>query len=179
MNRRTLLYGGGIAAGLAGIGAGWWRTQKHQGVLSVAAGSATNDSINSFWNLSFDTPDGKTLAMSGFSGKPLLLNFWATWCPPCVEELPVLDAFYQDSKSKGWQVFGLAVDQPSAVRKWLQAKPLSYAVGMAGFNGTELSKSLGNSAGGLPFSVVFNASGQLVQSKTGKVTTEELQRWRG
>jgi len=56
---------------------------------------------------------------------------------------------------------------------------LSYAVGMAGFNGTELSKSLGNSAGGLPFSVVFNASGQLVQSKTGKVTTEELQRWRG
>ena len=179
MDRRTLLYGGGVAAGLAGIGASWWRTQKHQSALSVTADSAKIESINSFWNLSFDTPDGKTLAMSGFSGKPLLLNFWATWCPPCVEELPILDAFYQNNKSKDWQVLGLAVDQPSAVRKWLQAKPLSYAVGMAGFNGTELSKFLGNSAGSLPFSVVFNASGHLVQSKTGKVTTEDLKIWRG
>ena len=178
MNRRTLIYGG-VAAGLAGIGAGWWRTHTHQNAPFVTADSVNNDAINSFWNLSFDTPDGKTLAMSGFSGKPLLLNFWATWCPPCVEELPVLDAFYQDNKSKDWQVLGLAVDQPSAVRKWLQAKPLNYAVGMAGFSGTELSKSLGNSAGSLPFSVVFNASGQLMQSKTGKVTTEDLQRWRG
>ena len=123
MNRRTLLYGGGVAAGLAGIGAGWWRNQRDHSAPSVAADPAKSDAINSFWSLSFDTPDGKSLAMSGFSGKPLLLNFWATWCPPCVEELPVLDAFYQNNKSKDWQVFGLAVDQPSAVRNGCKPSP--------------------------------------------------------
>lgn len=178
MNRRTLLYSG-VVAGLAGIGAGWWRKQNHESLPSVVTSPANNDALNSFWNLSFDTPDGESFAMSRFMGKPLLLNFWATWCPPCVEELPLLNAFYQDNKSKNWQVLGLAVDQPSAVRKWLQAKPLSYAVGMAGLSGTELSKSLGNLAGGLPFSAVFDASGHLLQSKTGKVSADDLKRWLG
>ena len=115
--------------------------------------------------------------MSSFRGKPLLVNFWATWCPPCIEELPLLDSFYQANKSNGWQLLGLAVDQPSAVRKWLQAKPLSFPVGMAGFGGTEVSKSFGNLSGGLPFSVVLGASGQLLHRKSGKVTPEELALW--
>ena len=88
-----------------------------------------------------------------------------------------MDSFYQVNKTKNWQVLGLAVDQPSAVRKWLQAKPLSFPVGMAGFGGTELSKSFGNLSGGLPFSVVLGASGQVLHRKTGKVTTEELVLW--
>lgn len=127
--------------------------------------------------MSFDAPDGQPQAMRSFRGKPLLLNFWATWCPPCVEELPLLDAFYQEQKANGWQVLGLAVDQPSAVRKWLQAKPLSFAVGMAGLGGTELSKSMGNLSGGLPFTVVFGASGALLHRKTGKVSKDDLAQW--
>ena len=127
--------------------------------------------------MSFDTPDGKPQAMSSFRGKPLLLNFWATWCPPCVEELPLLDAFYQAQKAKGWQVLGLAVDQPSMVRRWLQTRPLSFAVGMAGLDGTELSKTLGNIAGGLPFTVVLGASGDLLVRKTGKVSKDDLADW--
>ena len=127
--------------------------------------------------MNFETPDGQLRAMNSFRGKPLLLNFWATWCPPCIEELPLLDAFFQEHKASGWQVLGLAVDQPSAVRKWLQAKPLSFAVGMAGLTGTELSKSLGNLAGGLPFTVAFGASGALLVRKTGKVSKDDLKQW--
>jgi hypothetical protein len=88
--------------------------------------------------------------MSSFRGKLLLVNFWATWCPPCVEELPLLDYFFQENRDKNIQVLGLAVDQPSKVRDWLQATPLHFPVGMAGMGGTELSKSLGNLAGSLP-----------------------------
>ncbi len=169
MKRRTMLYGGAAAAaGLAGAGAAWWKSQSHPTPLQQ---------VDPFWNLSFDTPDGKVLAMSGFRGKPLLVNFWATWCPPCIEELPLIDSFYSANKGNNWQVLGLAVDQPSAVRKWLQAKPLGFAVGMAGLSGTELSKSLGNAAGSLPFTVVFSGSGQLLHRKTGKVTPDDLKLW--
>ena len=173
MDRRNLLYiGAAAAAGLAGTGAAWLKYEPQK----LTPGQA-NAAQEAFWALSFDTPDGQPLPMSSFRGKPLLLNFWATWCPPCVEELPLLDAFYQEQKARGWQVLGLAVDQPSAVRKWLQAKPLSFAVGMAGLSGTELSKSLGNLAGGLPFTVVFGASGALLHRKTGLVSKVDLAQW--
>jgi len=173
MDRRNLLFiSAAAAAGLAGVGAAWFKHEPQK--LTSGQTTAVQDAL---WAMSFDTPDGQPQPMNSFRGKPLLLNFWATWCPPCVEELPLLDAFYQQHKAKGWQVLGLAVDQPSAVRKWLQAKPLSFAVGMAGLSGTELSKSLGNLAGGLPFTVVFGASGDLLHRKTGKVSAEDLAQW--
>lgn len=180
MNRRNMLYASVAAvAGVAGAGAAWWKFQQHSvdGVAGVAGTADNSTSVDSFWSLSFDTPDGKTLAMSSFRGQMLLVNFWATWCPPCLEELPLLDYFYQENKDKNWQVVGLAVDQPSAVRTWLQTNLLNFPVGMAGLAGTELSKSLGNLAGSLPFSVVFGASGQLLHRKVGKVLPEDLALW--
>ena len=178
INRRNLAMGGIVAAaGLAGVGTAWW-TSRSRTESANADGDVRIDAAgDALWRLNFDTPEGKTLAMSTLHGKPLLLNFWATWCPPCVEELPLLDRFYQENKDSGWQVLGLAVDQPSAVIKWLQAKPLSFPVGMAGFGGTELSKSLGNLAGSLPFSAVFSATGALLQRKAGKLTPEDLALW--
>lgn len=189
MNRRNLAMGGvAAAAGLAGVGAAWWKFRPHDAAPDLAvkrtvlapgahAGAQGNDAVEAFWKSSFDTPEGTPLRMSSFRGKPLLVNFWATWCPPCIEELPLLDSFYQANKAKNWQLLGLAVDQPSAVRKWLQSKPLSFPVGMAGFGGTELSKSFGNLSGGLPFSVVLGAAGQLLHRKTGKVSPEDLALW--
>ena len=174
MNRRNLLYSGMVVlAGSAGAGVAWWKARPDQSEVSAA-----NDTeAEAFWKLAFDTPDGQSLPMRGFRGKPLLLNFWATWCPPCIEELPLLNSFYAANKTKNWQVLGLAVDQPSAVRKWLQAKPLDFAVGMAGLDGTALSKSLGNTAGALPFTAVFGPAGQLLYRKTGKVLSEDLALW--
>jgi thiol-disulfide isomerase/thioredoxin len=189
VNRRNMLYGGvAAAAGLAGAGAAWWKFQPHAlpGAVNAVAPAAGIDTAvaagdaaaaDSFWSLSFDTPDGKPLPMRSFHGKLLLVNFWATWCPPCIEELPLLDHFYQDNKDKNWQVVGLAVDQPSAVRTWLQTKPLNFPVGMVGLEGAELSKSLGNLAGSLPYSVVFGAAGQLLYRKVGKVRAEDLGLW--
>ncbi len=173
MNRRNMLYSSVAAvAGLAGAGAAWWKFRPHD-VVAVEPAKAAE----SFWSLSFETPDGKILPMSGFRGKVVLVNFWATWCPPCVEELPLLDFFFQENKDKNIQVVGLAVDQPSAVRTWLQTRPLNFPVGMAGLSGTDLSKSLGNQSGSLPFSVLFGPSGQMLHRKIGKVLPEELASW--
>ena len=171
------MYAGtAAAAALAGAGVAWWQFQPHGDGASPGA-AAADPALQAFWQQSFDTPEGGSLSMAGFAGKPLLVNFWATWCPPCVEELPLIDRFHTDNRARNWQVLGLAVDQPSAVRSWLQRKPLGFPVVMAGLQGTELSKTLGNLAGGLPFTVVFGAAGQVLHRKSGKVSAEELAHW--
>ena len=170
MNRRHgLMAAVAIGAGLAGGGWAWWR---HRPV--PAAPSA----LQGLWSQSWQDPAGGTLAMAAFQGRPLLINFWATWCPPCVEELPMLDAFYRAHASQGWQVLGLAVDQPSAVREFLRRRPLAFPVGLAGLGGTELSRDLGNPQGGLPFSVLIGSQSQLLERKVGQLKSDDLQRWR-
>lgn len=167
--RRGLLYAGVAgAAVLAGSGLAWWKFQPH----SIESGAE-----EALWGMEFDKPEGGTLALKSFAGKPLLLNFWATWCPPCVEELPMLNAFYQEHAAKGWQVLGLAVDQPSAVRKFLARVPLVFPVGLAGLGGTDVGRSLGNLTGGLPFTAVLGGSGKVLHRKMGQVTAQDLRQW--
>jgi thiol-disulfide isomerase/thioredoxin len=170
MQRRAWLTTGVAAGALAaGAGVAWWRFLPTE--LAPTAEAA-------FWANAFDTPSGDgVVTLADWRGKPLLVNFWATWCPPCVEELPMLNAFHAAQSPRGWQVVGLAVDQPSAVRTFLQKLPLSFPVGMAGLAGTELSRSLGNATGGLPFTVVFDAQGLVVHRKIGQVSESDLVQW--
>jgi thiol-disulfide isomerase/thioredoxin len=184
LNKRTFLYAGvGLASVAAGLGYGIWEAhnakspQREPAAGSDAAGS--EGVAQNLWNLSFEQPDGKTLAMASLRGKPLLVNFWATWCPPCIEELPLIDAFYQQNKANNWQTIGLAVDQTESVQKFLAQKPLSFPVAMAGMAGIELTRQLGNTTGALPFSVLFNAQGSLVQRKLGKLSEMDLKIWAG
>lgn len=169
--RRGWLLGAvAAAAAAAGAGFAWWRHR----VADID--TAASDRL---WTLSFATPQGAPLAMAGFRGRPLLLNFWATWCAPCVEEIPLLDAFYRQNAANGWQTLGLAIDQPSSVRKYLQRSPISYPVALAGLEGTDLSRSLGNQAGALPYSVLFAADGSVRQRKMGKLSEADLKNWSG
>ena len=132
-----------------------------------------------FWSQQFETPGGENLDMANFQGKPLLLNFWATWCPPCIEELPLIDAFWRKNTAIGHQVVALAIDQPSAVRKFLSRQALGFPVGLAGLEGTQLAKSLGNAVGGLPFTVFFKPDGSIWRQKMGQLTSDDLMQWRG
>ena len=165
------MWGTAAAAGLAGAGFAWWRLQPH------GSSSEASAALNAFWAMSLETPEGAPLPMQGFRGVPLVVNFWATWCPPCVEEMPLLDSFYRENKAKGWQILGVAVDQPSAVRRFMQKTPVAYPIGMAGMGGTELSKSLGNLAGGLPFTVVVHPGGNVIHRKIGQVSPQDLAQW--
>lgn len=165
--RRLLLGATAAGAALLGVGAAWWRGQP-----SDAA--PVSEPVQGFWALAWDTPSGGKLSMQSLRGRPLVLNFWATWCAPCVEELPLLNDFYRQNRANGWQVLGLAVDKLVPVQGFLKKMPLDFPVGMAGLAGAELGRGLGNVAGGLPFTIVLGANGAVLYRKMGRLHAEDL-----
>jgi thiol-disulfide isomerase/thioredoxin len=167
MKRRqvAILAGAGLAA--AGAGVGWqvWRQRGEDG------------DAEALWTMRFPRPEGGELVMAELRGRPLLLNFWATWCPPCVKEMPELDRFGRSFAARQGVVVGLAVDGPTPVREFLQKVPIGFAIGLAGFEGSDLSRQLGNTQGALPFSALIDAGGRVVQRKLGETSFDELTRW--
>jgi thiol-disulfide isomerase/thioredoxin len=156
--RQLLLAGAGLAAGSVGV----WFGNPHPSEL------------DSLWRLKLPTPNGRELALSSLRGKPLLINFWATWCAPCVEEMPLLDAFYRQHAAKGLQLLGIAADKASSVEGFLQRSPVSFSIVLAGFEGISLSKQLGNETGGLPHTLFLDAKGTILFQKKGQLTTNDL-----
>lgn len=174
--RHLLTVGAAVAAVLAGAGAAYWQSKRNLGQIEKPAEPITGG-LEQLWQMQFDTPDGGKLAMQSVKGKPLLINFWATWCPPCVEELPLLERFYSENKAKSVQIVGLAADKPEAVRAFLKKLPLTFPIGITDLSGIALSKSWGNLAGGLPFSVMLGADGRVMQRKMGKLSEDDLKTW--
>ena len=176
--RRAWLFAAGGVAAIAGAGLSWLRPSP--GAVAVASGAATaatDKAPDSLWALKAARPQGGELDLASLRGKPLLINFWATWCAPCVREMPLIDRFHREYGPRGWQVLGLAVDQPAPVAEFLARVKVGFPIGLAGLDGMDLLHGLGNAQGGLPFTVVINAAGQLVQRKMGETSFEELAGW--
>ncbi|WP_158291748.1 TlpA family protein disulfide reductase [Lampropedia puyangensis] len=166
--RLWLTYSAG-AVGLAAIaGASYW-LQQRQANTDVA--NLTNDPL---WGLFFPSPDGTTLHLSKHFGEPLIINFWATWCAPCIEELPLLNEFH--ARANGWTTIGIAVDTPANVQRFIQRFNLGFPIGIAGAPGVGIAKELGNT-GGLPFTLVVDRKGLIRERKIGQIAPTDLSHW--
>ncbi len=167
--RRGLLAAG---CAFAGLGA-WVAWQKpEQAVADSDSGLAE------FWASQWLSPSGDKLLTNRYASRPLLVNFWATWCPPCVEELPLLDAFLREQRVNGWQMLAIAADKPDAVIAFLKQHPVSFDVAVAGTPAIDWSRRLGNAASGLPYTAVFASDGSLARTKAGQVQAADLAGWR-
>jgi thiol-disulfide isomerase/thioredoxin len=168
-SRRIWLTGAvAVAAAAAGAAVAWKRSSPQ------AAGSGAEQQL---WEQHLETPDGKPFAMADWRGKWVLLNFWATWCPPCVKEMPMLSEFAERSAEHGIQVLGLAVDKADAVGRFLARQPVQYPVALAMQGGLGLTRALGNLQGGLPFTVLLDPEGIVRQRKIGELSSEDLADW--
>lgn len=165
--RLWLVAGVGASAALAGAGLAWWRLRPDHAA----------DDPQGLWAMRFARTEGPELVMAHLTGRPLILNFWATWCVPCIREMPAFQRFLKSPSGQGWQVLALAVDAPVPVIEFVSRFKLELPVALAGIDGLDLMRRLGNQQGGLPFTVAFRADGRVLDRKLGETRDEDLFNW--
>jgi len=158
MNRRTFLLRTGSLAG-AGL------------ALSFPLPSFAADSL---FGESLPDVDGVQQPLNQWLGKPVVVNFWATWCPPCVKEMPDLEVLHH--KYPEVNFLGLAVDTAVNVRKFNEKVQVSYPLLLIGHAGIQRMRDMGNRAGGLPFTAVYDAKGRVAETILGQVKPDELEK---
>lgn len=120
-------------------------------------------------------PNAKAQNLSKYKGKIIVLNFWATWCPPCREEMPELSQLHQRYQSKNVVVLGVAIDELHLVKEYLQTSPVTYPILITENAGMDLSDQLGNNQGVLPYTLIINADGKVVETYFGRVSQSLLE----
>lgn len=133
-----------------------------------------NKAVAQFLAQQLKDSEGKTQLLSQWQGKMLIVNFWATWCAPCVKEMPELSALQIEYKGKPVQILGMGIDSPSNIEEFARKYQISYPLFAAGMEGSELSRQLGNNAGGLPFTILIAPDGKVLKNYLGRLKMEEL-----
>lgn len=119
---------------------------------------------------------GQEQDLSQWRGRELVINFWATWCAPCVEEMPELEALHRELQASDKQIIGIAIDSVDNVSQFAQQLGITYPLYAGSVAVTELSRALGNPSGGLPFTVWLRSDGSVANTYLGRLDMAALRR---
>ncbi len=114
---------------------------------------------------------------AAYAGKPVLINLWASWCGPCIEEMPELDRFAASQGANGTQVVGIALDDRTAVADFLKRVPVRYTILLDEAGPRDAGVQLGNPKGVLPYTALISADGRLIRQKIGPFQHGEIDDW--
>ena len=153
----------GVAAALA-LAAG----------IGLALFDRTPADTTSLLALSLPDPAGKLQPMAQWRGKVLVVNFWATWCGPCREEMPDFVRVQQEYGAKGLQIVGIAADNADKVQQFAEEIKLNYPALIGGYGAMDLSKELGNSLVALPFTLILDRQGKVAYTHLGPVKADKF-----
>jgi peroxiredoxin len=173
LSRDNLLILG--VALLAAIGGGWLQHESRQVHAPVRVPVANVGDLRP--DLALTGPDGKQHRLSDYHGRRIVLNFWASWCVPCLTEMSDLDAAQRKFGDQGAIVLGIAMDDPANVRTFLAAHPVDYPVLIGQLDEPSTSLRLGDSDEVLPFSVLLDANGRILATRRGVLDGQQLTDW--
>jgi peroxiredoxin len=155
-----------------GFAASYWFTRA-----PASNPPAADPAAAAFFAQRFADADGTERALADYRGKLLVVNFWATWCAPCVEEMPDLQMVRDEVAAKGVEVLGIGIDNAKNIVAFRDKLGIRFPLFVAGAGGSELGRTLGNQAGALPFTVLISRDGRIVQRKLGPIKPAELRLW--
>lgn len=138
--------------------------------------SASSVDKNVLMNASFTDINGQQQAIKQWRGKVIVLNFWATWCPPCREEMPELSAMQEQYNNKNLIIIGLSTDDHDKTKDFIKSSPVSYPILAGDMEAMNLAETLGNNRGILPYTVIVDANGTIVKTFFGRVNQQLLEK---
>jgi len=163
-----------ITVALLALGAGLFAGWRAQAPASLSPEQAQSAAETLFVSTLPDL-SGDQQPFAQWRGKLLIVNFWATWCPPCREEIPQFIKVQEKYRSRGLVFVGVAVDKKDAVRAYADEIGINYPVLFGDFEAMELSRKVGNRAGALPFTLIIDRSGKIIATKLGGLTQAKLE----
>lgn len=161
----------------AAAGAGYLTREKNLAAKSDPAAQATSTAAGAEALFSASLPDlkGQEQSVSQWRGKVLVVNFWATWCAPCREEIPEFIKMQEKYRNQGLLFVGIALDQKDKVEAYHKEVGFNYPVLIGGFEAIELSKQAGNRYSALPFTAIIDRSGKIAGTALGGLTQTKLE----
>jgi thiol-disulfide isomerase/thioredoxin len=133
-----------------------------------------DDPVARLFASSLPDPLGRPQKLAQWKGKTVLINFWATWCAPCVDEMPELQELQNQIAPGGKQIIGIGVDTASNIAQFSTKYKISYPLYVGGMGATDLSREFGNQLSGLPFSVLISPEGRILKTYTGRLKLADL-----
>ncbi len=119
--------------------------------------------------------DGRRRSITEWDGKVVALNFWATWCPPCLKEVPEFVSLQEKYRAQGLQFIGIALQKPEEVREFVAEHGVNYPILAGELEVIKLAEAYGNSIGALPYTVIIDRNGHISHVKPGILPTEEAE----
>lgn len=173
MKKNNLIMIGAVAIAFGVMGAIVGVNRK-EAAPPITATTAPVGAVGALYAQSMNDVSGVPQALSQWQGKALVVNFWAPWCAPCVEEMPELAQLAKDNAGKNINVIGIGIDSPTNIAQFAAKFKISYPLYVAGMSGTDLARQFGNNAGGLPYTVLIGADGKVRKTYLGRLKFDEL-----